>query len=175
MVYCELCGNPIIDGKAHKVLIDNAILTVCDNCFNKLSKKKADQTSVKESSTPASQIRGVAQPKSSQDSKALKESKKRTTIAYERYELVEDYAERIRRARESLGWSQSVLAVKAKVGENIIKRIESGKLRPSFDLAKRLEEILNIRLLVPVVEEEIKESKSVSKEVTLGEIVNIRE
>ncbi|MEM0027264.1 MAG: multiprotein bridging factor aMBF1 [Ignisphaera sp.] len=174
MVYCELCGSPITGGEGHKVLVDNVILTVCNNCFNKLSKRKTDQNPAKEP-VPVSQTRGTTQLRSLQNSKAVKESKKRNTIAYERYELVEDFAERIRRARESLGWSQSVLAVKAKVGENIIKRIESGKLRPSFDLAKRLEEILNIRLLVPVVEEEIKESKGVSKEVTLGEIVNIRE
>lgn len=91
----------------------------------------------------------------------------------EKLELVEDYAERIKRARESLGWDQRTLAMRLKVSENIIKRIESGKLRPTIDLAKKLEEVLNIKLLFPAVEDELEGGK-IQKYVTLGEVVTIR-
>ncbi len=93
----------------------------------------------------------------------------------ERYELVEDFAQRIRSARERLGWSISTLAEKVKESTSTIRRIESGKLRPTIDLARRLEEILGIKLLVPVVEEEASaEAMRTSKYVTLGEIVAIK-
>ncbi len=94
----------------------------------------------------------------------------------EKLELVEDYAERIRKAREKLGWSQRVLAEKVKVSENVIKRIESGRLRPTIDLARRLEEVLGIKLLVPSVDQELTEAGStkVKTYVTLGEILSVR-
>lgn len=72
-----------------------------------------------------------------------------------------------------MGWDQRTLALKLKVSENIVKRIESGKLRPTLDLAKRLEEVLNIKLLVPSIEEVIEDNKA-QKYATLGEIVKIR-
>ncbi len=149
---------------------------MCDSCFIKLSKNKFDEKTNKKATQKKPSTASIMskQVQSLKTQVSSTQIKKRSTISYDRYELVDDYAERIKKARESLGWSQSTLAVKAKVSENIIKRIESGKLRPSFDLAKKLEEILNIRLLVPIVEEELKKGRDIVKEVTLGEIVNIR-
>ncbi|MEM0501673.1 MAG: helix-turn-helix domain-containing protein, partial [Ignisphaera sp.] len=67
----------------------------------------------------------------------------------------------------------SILAGRVKVSENIVKRIESGKLRPTLELARKLEEVLGIKLLMPSIEEELKQQK-VQKYVTLGEIVNVK-
>jgi putative transcription factor len=95
-------------------------------------------------------------------------------LVSEKLELVDDFAERIRRAREALGWDQKTLALKLKVSENIVKRLESGKLRPPIDLAKKIEEILNIKILVPAVDEMVSSRGKVEKYVTFGEIVSIR-
>jgi putative transcription factor len=185
---CEICGAIIPPGKGHRVLVDNAVLLVCDGCYSKIaSRRKVQQLTT--SLTPYTQqpIRrlpetsgsapDVATIRRSSSNTVYQQSKgvRQSQSLYEKYELVEDYAERIRRAREALGWSQAVLAAKVKVSENIIKRIESGKLRPSHDLAKRLEEVLNIKLLVPAIEDIYSEKKESLKEVTLGEIVRIRE
>lgn len=91
----------------------------------------------------------------------------------DKLELVEDFAERIKRARETLGWDQRTLALKLKVSENVIKRIESGKLRPTIELARKIEEILKVKLLVPAVED-LAGGGKIQKYVTLGEVVNIR-
>ncbi len=184
---CEICGAIIPPGKGHRVLVDNTILLVCDSCYSKImSRKKVQQSATP--LTPHTQqsiSRGLASsvsvqletPATRRSSTVYQQNKgvRQSQSLYEKYELVEDYAERIRRAREALGWSQAVLATKVKVSENIIKRIESGKLRPSHDLAKRLEEVLNIKLLVPAIEDMYGEKKESLKEVTLGEIVRIRE
>ncbi|MCI4435942.1 MAG: TIGR00270 family protein [Ignisphaera sp.] len=184
---CEICGAIIPPGKGHRVLVDNTVLLVCDSCYSKImSRKKVQQSATSPTSrTQQSISRGLVRSVSAQsESPAARRSStiyqqskgaRQSQSLYEKYELVEDYAERIRRAREALGWSQAVLAAKVKVSENIIKRIESGKLRPSHDLAKRLEEVLNIKLLVPAVEDMYDEKKESLKEVTLGEIVRIRE
>ncbi len=97
----------------------------------------------------------------------------------ERYEVVPDYAERVRRARERLGMSQEELAIRVKERVNVIKRIEAGTLTPTVDLAKRLEKVLGIKLLEPVVEEELGAQATRRRrgefELTLGDIVEIRE
>ena len=86
---------------------------------------------------------------------------------------MEDYADRVRRARQQLGWSQAVLARKIGEKENTVKRIESGRLMPTIDLARRLEKVLKIKLLEPVVEEEFS-SERANTYLTLGDIVRIR-
>jgi putative transcription factor len=175
---------PVTANKVHRVLIDKATLTVCNHCFNKLTLGKAKGHVA--SSAPGCQSKLLStrtiKPQNTVVTRNMQYQKKQSSIdqrnlnVYERFELVDDYAERIKKAREALGWSQATLAAKAKVSENIVKRIEGGKLRPTHDLAKKLEDILNIRLLVPVIEESISgKKKSVSKEVTLGEIVNLKE
>lgn len=169
-----MCGAPIEHGKSRKVFADGAYLTVCPACQARLSAKSVKQPqpppALQASRRPPTLSAGRPQPRPSPRS-----SPSARATGSEKLELVEDYAERIRRARESLGWDQRTLAIRVKVSENIIKRIESGRLRPPLDLAKRLEDILHIKLLVPAVEEVLGESKSkTDKFVTLGEIVNIR-
>ena len=68
-------------------------------------------------------------------------------------ELVENYGELVREARIGMGLTQEELA--SQVGEKatVIKKIEHGEFRPSIELAKKLEKILRIRLLVPAEEE----------------------
>lgn len=92
------------------------------------------------------------------------------------YEVVSDYAERVRRARERLGWSQKMLAERVRESENVIRRIELGKLKPTIDLARRLERVLGIKLLEPVVEEpETSDRERGGFHLTLGDIAEIRE
>jgi putative transcription factor len=59
--------------------------------------------------------------------------------------------------------------------ETVLKRVEQGRLRPSIDLARRLERALGIKLLEPVVDEEKGKFESQEEDgITLGDVVNIR-
>jgi len=62
-------------------------------------------------------------------------------------ELVEDYPNRIRAAREERGWSTRDLAQAIKEREILIKKIEKGDLIPEDDVRQKLEKALNIRLI----------------------------
>lgn len=92
-------------------------------------------------------------------------------------ELVENYGELVREARIRMGLTQEDLA--SQVGEKatVIKKIEHGELRPSIELARKLEKILRIRLLVPAEEEPSSELKKyltkpgASRGVSLGELL----
>jgi len=167
-VYCEMCGRPIDRRVAKIVYIEGAKLILCPNCYAKVSRRVT--TEVKSLSTKGTLSR--------RPSRSAGVTRRRREVLDE-YEVVPDFAERVRRAREKLGWTQRMLAEAVKEGENVIKRIESGRLVPTIDLARRLERVLGIKLLEPVVESTLEPMKSytssgVSKELTLGDIVAIR-
>lgn len=64
--------------------------------------------------------------------------------------LVGDYGARIHKAREAKGWTHEFLGNKVQARVPELKHIEAGKLRPSDDVAKRMEKELGIELLEKV-------------------------
>lgn len=153
--YCELCGS-VIHGKGITVNYEGSTITVCPTCYSKIK----------------SHAKIVENKK--QNNIQLRQTKK--TQAETIWEIVDDYPKIIREARESHGMSTKELAQKLKVQENIVKRIETGKLKPTIQLAKDLERILSIKILVKSEENEDSNSKNVNNyELTLGDIINIRE
>jgi len=87
---------------------------------------------------------------------------------------VEDYAERIREARESQGWTQQFLAHKLNERESFIKNIESGHMAPPLTIAKRLEKLLDIQLLEKPSREEVESKVEPGSDLTLGDIVDVK-
>lgn len=175
-----MCGIQIPKNQARTVYIEGTVLWVCNICYSKISRPRGSTSIAQQSVRPHIAVTtSVQTPQQLQShtkwaGQSISTSRKKSQDLI-RYELVEDYAQRIRSARERLGWSVSMLAEKVKESVTTIKRIESGKLRPTIDLAKRLEEVLRIKLLVPSVEEELGPRKAHTKKyVTLGEIVAIR-
>jgi len=61
--------------------------------------------------------------------------------------LVEDYGARIHKAREAKGWTHEFLGNKVQARVPELKHIEAGKLRPSDDVARRMQKELGIELL----------------------------
>ncbi len=165
VVYCEMCGRPVERRASKIVFLEGARLTLCPTCYSRVAKRDI-ALEIKEvtSRTP------TRRP-------APRTTRPRRRESLDQYEVVQDYYRRVREARERLGWSQRVLAEAVKEGENVIKRIESGRLVPSIDLARRLERVLGIKLLEPVVESPsmlTMPRPSELRELTLGDIVNLR-
>jgi len=156
--YCEMCGAPI-KGKGITVSYEGSIITVCPNCYNKIKKsaKVVDERELKKNEEMKKKIKTPV-PKLSTEVEL---------------EVVDDYYKMIKEARERLGLSQQQLAQQLKVSENIIKRFESGKLKPTIQQAKQLEKILGIKLLQPIESDEGTEDTDF--ELTLGDVANIRE
>lgn len=92
----------------------------------------------------------------------------------EEVEVVEDYAERIRDARGSQGWTQQFLARKLNERESFIKNIEAGRMAPPVAIAKRLEKLLDIRLLEKPSQEEIQPKIERGSDLTLGDVVDVK-
>ncbi len=80
----------------------------------------------------------------------------------------------IKTARESMGMSRDALARTVGVKESVLRRIESGQLIPDEQLARKLERVLGVKLLVPAEHVETP-SKPSKYELTLGDVVEIRD
>ncbi|AFL67236.1 transcriptional regulator, XRE family [Desulfurococcus amylolyticus DSM 16532] len=158
--YCEICGKEVEKNQCRKIVIEGSILNVCPQCYNRLITQGKARPYVEE--------RKERQPAPKQVAKPVKPRVR------EEYEVVEDYARRVREARERLGWTQQVLAQKVRESENIIKRIESGRLKPGIDLARRLEKVLGIKLLEPVVEENVSSNHESSEDLTIGDLIRFK-
>lgn len=155
-IYCEMCGS-LIRGKPFKALVDGTEMILCANCYNKLMKSGR--------ALPAPE-RKIEQKKA--------EKPKKTFKSVDQFEIIEGYGEEIRKGRESKGWTQAVLAQKLKISEASLKKIESEKVKPSIDLAKKIEQILKVRVLQPVEFDEGEESSLSPDKVTFGDVVVVR-
>ncbi len=202
VIYCEMCGAPI-EGEPYVIYVEGAEMYVCERCYYRYISRARGRTEelpmrarLTGVEAPSARAPASTQPRPSvsRSTSSLKPAPvtarrstpprpRRSTGSVdrlaERYEVVPDYAERVRRARERLGMSQEELAIRVKERVNVIKRIEAGTLVPTVDLARRLEKVLGIKLLEPVVEEDFGVGGGGRRrrdfELTLGDIVEIRE
>jgi putative transcription factor len=155
-----------------RVVIEGAKLTVCVECskHGKVSwedtpKPKPNPLMPASTAPSYTPIQGPIQ------------IKKRNTQARvdTSQELVEDYADVIRQAREKRGLSTEELGLKINEKESFLKKIEAGKTAPTELLISKLEHFLKITLLVPAPDEKTAHttSNAVSRELTLGDLIPI--
>ncbi|MEM4695941.1 MAG: multiprotein bridging factor aMBF1 [Desulfurococcaceae archaeon] len=165
--YCELCGKPVVKSDAKYIYVDGAYLHVCINCYNKFKGKNVSEGVIEKHDSVKTRPIGL------QKEIDLYRKNNRPVLGDE-YEVVEDYANRIREARERIGWSQEALASKLKVSVSLIKRFESGRLKPGIELARRIERILGVKLLEPVVDEELEHRSSRGDDsLTIGDLIKL--
>jgi putative transcription factor len=167
---CEVCGRKIREAPM-RVVIEGAKLTVCTECskHGKATWEEPMKTSVMPQRQSATSL--------SMPNRAPIQIKKRIITARvdTSNELVEDYAEVIRQARETLGLSTEDLGKKINEKESVLRKIETGKMAPNELLVSKLERTLKIKLLVPVAEEKVPLPKATSREFTLGDVMKFDE
>lgn len=132
---CELCGVPIV-GPSKTIQIEGAELCVCTRC----AKHGTEVQQPRRTGAPQKRP-GIAAPQTPRRRGG------RDVFDLMEGELVDDYADRIRAAREEKEWSTLDLAQAIKEREILVKKIEKGDLIPEDDVRKKLEKALNIRLI----------------------------
>lgn len=137
---CEICGEE--KNNLSIVIFEGKRIYACNSCIKKYSLiRVSSKLPIKKTyTTKVSKV--VYRPK-----------KKVIDISNIDYELVEDFGDKVKRARESLGLTQAELASRLKIKVSLLRKIESGKFYPAIDLVKKLEKNLNIKLLEKVSEE----------------------
>jgi len=89
-------------------------------------------------------------------------------------ELVEDYGQVIRRAREALQLSQEDLGRKIGEKNSVLQKIEGGRLVPPEVLVQKLERALKIRLVQEASEVPMDGKAVHPEELTLGDVAVMR-
>jgi len=134
-----MCGK---NDRLLKVIIEGAYFSVCNNC--KVYGKVIETNEKIEIKKPV----------------------------FKRAEIVEDvvvdYSNLIKNARENLQLNQTDLALKLNIKEGLISKIENGSIKPDLNLAKKIGKFLNINL---VTTEKISDfaTKSNNKVLTIGD------
>jgi len=160
-----VCGRQIV-GKPNRVIIEGAKMTTCATCA-KLGSGYWKPEAV-----------SFGQPAEKLTKRVASVGSFRREIPVrgpEDLEVTEEYASPVRQARERLGLSQEDLGKRIGEKVSVIRKVESGKMVPDHELAGKLEHVLRVRLLVPVVKPETPLPViAPSKGVTLGEIVHLK-
>ncbi|MHA1224880.1 MAG: multiprotein bridging factor aMBF1 [Candidatus Heimdallarchaeaceae archaeon] len=166
MATCEMCGREIFS-KPISIEIEGAILEVCSLCAKHGKRVKVTPTKKTIGSKPqSSPLRNV---KTSYSSVRTFKGK-----GVDTKELVPDYAERVRLARQKMKLTQKEVSIQTKISVQELQSIETGKIRPSDILVRKLEKFFGIKLTEEVKDFSPQTQKKSPAFQTLGDIVVIK-
>lgn len=136
--FCELCGHKVIDEKK-TVLIDGIVFNVCKGC-SKRGKPYTAPISI--SSKPTSSIMTGPRTTYKNTKTTRKIEMTDNTI------LNPEFAKLIREARMKKGLTHEQLGAQMNEKANLLRKLETGALKPDELFAKKLQRFLGIHLYV---------------------------
>ncbi len=152
-----MCGT---EGQMFKVLVEGTEMSVCGNC-SKFGKVK---TRIK---TKEDLKRDFKRKQSQEEVSVIK---KPETI----FIIVDDYAARVKKAREKMNLKQEEVAKRIAEKESLLHNIESGNFEPSQKTARKLESFFNIKLVEQHKEEHKGYSRKTNGSMTLGDMIKFK-
>ena len=161
---CELCGTEV--PRTKMITIEGTTLSVCMNCV-----KFGDQTGL-----PLKKRPGI-----SPDIIRRLDARRRRMTVKDIYStqseevLANDFAERIRKAREKKGWKQAELGAKINERVSIIAKLESGEMIPPDLMVAKLERTLEIKLKEKIEAPTSKKTTTAAQPLTLGDLFKVEE
>jgi putative transcription factor len=134
---CNICGTGQMTWTC---TIEGITMNVCDSCvkYGTRPQKIVQEQPIKKASSPM-------------------KTQETTTVQV----IVPDYAKRIQHAREQRGLKQADFAKLIAEKESVIHSLESGRMKPNLDLARKLERALRITLV-----EQIEDSTTTARQKT---------
>lgn len=153
---CEMCGA---DSETLKANVEGTIMNVCRNCskYGKVISINKPPVSYKKSKTNS------REPVKNDNEEKIEM-------------VIKNFAEKIKNVRENMKLDQEKFAEKINEKKSIIHKIETAEMKPSIELAKKLEKILNIKLIETYSEKGtgVETQKSSSGPMTIGDLINIK-
>jgi len=165
---CEMCGKEV--PRLRKVQIGSSALEVCNECakFGSDIAREAPNGEPITSGTAAV----AAPPEPRPYSRAPQ--RQRDALSRGELELVDDFSKRISKARQAKDWTQEVLAKRMNEKKSVVSRLETGEMRPSEKLIKKLENELDIKLKERMEFQVDTSKKTVGTGgVTLGDLIKM--
>lgn len=139
-----MCGRNV--PRTQRVMVDNAVLNLCDSCakFGKPLDRKPETITMKYN---APKPKNYVAPQRSNAPRRSSRPPRKKPADLDSIEVSPEYPEIIKEAREKLEWTQEELALKVLEKKNVVAKIERGELRPSVKLARKLEKLLEVKLI----------------------------
>jgi len=128
MSYCELCGHQTLEKKM--VVVDDTVFNVCDACSKHGKPYVPPQVAAKKKKPPL-----ASKPQ------------QKIGLADETI-LSPNFAGQIREARMKMCLTHEQLGMKMNEKAQLLKKFETGALKPDEILAKKLERYLGIKLYI---------------------------
>ncbi|MDW0119656.1 MAG: multiprotein bridging factor aMBF1 [Nitrososphaeraceae archaeon] len=132
MASCEICGTQILD-YGEKVYVEGNLITVCKTC-SKRGKPSKNQQEIQRK--PAMRPKKIEKlDKITFDDSAV---------------LINNFSEVIRNSRMANGLTHEQLGLLIKERVSLLRKIESGTLKPDEGLSRKLERFFRINLYTEV-------------------------
>ncbi|MGA9149688.1 MAG: multiprotein bridging factor aMBF1 [Candidatus Nitrosopolaris sp.] len=138
--FCELCGQEVIDEK-NAVLIDGIVFNVCRGC-SKRGKPYTAPIPISKSKATSSYMTGP-RTTSNKNTKAMRKIEMTDNTI-----LNPEFAKLIREARMKKGLTHEQLGAQMNEKANLLRKLETGALKPDELFAKKLQRFLGIQLYV---------------------------
>jgi putative transcription factor len=133
MSYCELCGRQTAEKKS--VIVDGTVFKVCQACSKHGKPYAPAQAAAKKAKRPVAK------------------APQKISMADETM-ISPDFATLIREARMKMGLTHEQLGMKMNEKAQLLRKFETGTLKPDELFAKKLERFLGIKLYVSVNSDE---------------------
>lgn len=164
-----MCGIEIFS-RPINIEIEGAVLLVCPSCAKhgkQVTKPKPKKTGFSGTRTTSS-----VQSRTSTRKPASRPYRGRSEV--DSKELASDYHERIRLARQKKRMTQKDVSMQTKISVQELQSIETGKMRPSDTLIKKLESFYNIKITENITSYSPKDQKKGPAFQTLGDVVVLK-
>lgn len=132
MASCEICGTQILD-HGEKVYVEGNLITVCKTCSKRGKPLKNQQEIQRKPAMRQNKIERL--DKITFDDSAI---------------LINDFSEVIRNSRVANGLTHEQLGLLIKERASLLRKIESGTLKPDEGLTRKLERFFRINLYTEV-------------------------
>ena len=145
MATCEICGNQILE-KVDRVYVEGNLLTVCKSC-SKRGKPSSHQQNIQKTGNPSSYQQNIQKIGFPRPKKIVKTE----NITFDDTRiLVSNLSEIIRKSRMSRGLTHEQLGLSLNERASLLRKIESGSIKPDEELTKKLERFFRIPLYTEV-------------------------
>jgi putative transcription factor len=155
---CEICGADV-KGNPIRVTVEGTVLDVCSKCAH-YGKPQDKWTPVSRKMAPTERVIVAHRPK-------------RDAFDKLEDEIIPDYAQIIKKARETQGLTIEELATKMMEKATLIRKIEREELIPEDTVRKKLETTLTIKLTEKVSSQDQRGGGFI-RGTTLGDVAIIR-
>ncbi|MBU0614881.1 MAG: TIGR00270 family protein [Nanoarchaeota archaeon] len=146
MGICDMCGK---EDELYRTEIEGSVIRVCKNCarYGKVLSEVKKMSPVK-----LKKIQHKAEPE---------------VVPL----IVFDYAQKIKKKRQSLQMQQEEFAKQINEKVSLIHNIETGHAKPSIALARKIERFLKITLIEEYEEQQTNKKEEKSDVMTIGDLI----